>query len=438
MKRHFLFNSKLYYCFLHIIFFFYIYSVQFVGMPFNIGTRVVLSIFGFLLIITRILHKTINFSFDKRFLFVFLALFGISIISIVSLMYNGTRDFVFFFEYPFSIILIMLSSYFLTKLISYKSSAETVPIIISLIINVVFIQVLISFIMFLYHPIGDWLNTIQVTSDKELRVLEDALEFRLVGFGSRFFGSGIVNGFALILIGSVLKFEQADKIKVFKYSIYFLFIFAFGMMMARTTIVGALLAISILFWPKTIFNIKRVKIISKFSLSIVVIPLFILGVLFLFFPILKESFELLFNFGFEMFVNYFESGNFESESTTQMGNMFVWPKHFMTYLIGDGLYTDTFTGAYYKAIDIGVIRLIYYFGLPGLIMYFTFQFQIAYFAFLKNRKYRIMFIVLSLYCVILNFKGFTDLFFLNILFFMNYSEMKIKNNGLISVSADTI
>jgi hypothetical protein len=128
----------------------------------------------------------------------------------------------------------------------------------------------------------------------------------------------------------------------------------------------------------------------------------------------------------------------ESDSTTQMGNMFVWPKDFMTYLIGDGLYTDTFTGAYYKATDIGVIRLIYYFGLPGLIMYFLFQFQIAYFAFLKNKKYSVMFIVVFIYCVILNFKGFTDLFFLNILFFINYSDAKLKSKVLVSVPADTI
>jgi hypothetical protein len=436
--KHFLFNSKLYYCFLHVILFFYIYSVQFVGMPFNIGTRVVLSILGFLLIIVTILYKTINFGFDKRFLSVFLVLFSISIIALVSLIYNGTKDIEFFLKYPVSIILIMLSGYFVTKLVAYKSAVKSIPIIISLIINVVFIQVLISFIMFLYHPLGDWLNTIQVTSDQELSVLEETVEFRLVGFGSRFFGSGIVNGFALILIGSVLKFEQTDKINVFKYAILFLFIFALGMMMARTTLVGGLLAISILFWPKTILNIKRIKIISKFSLFVVAIPLFVLVVLFFLFPGLKESLELLFNFGFEMFVNYFESGNLESDSTTQMGNMFVWPKDFMTYLIGDGLYTDTFTGAYYKATDIGVIRLIYYFGLPGLIMYFLFQFQIAYFAFLKNKKYSVMFIVVFIYCVILNFKGFTDLFFLNILFFINYSDAKLKSKVLVSVPADTI
>ena len=46
MRKHYLFDSKLYYYFLHIVLFFYIYSVQFVGVPFGIGTRVFMGIIG--------------------------------------------------------------------------------------------------------------------------------------------------------------------------------------------------------------------------------------------------------------------------------------------------------------------------------------------------------------------------------------------------------
>jgi hypothetical protein len=270
--------------------------------------------------------------------------------------------------------------------------------------------------MFSIQPVRDLLNSIQVTSDFELKVLEETLEFRLVGFGSKFFGSGIINGFTLIIIGTILKLNH--KINIFKYTIYFLFIFVFGMMMARTTIVGAIFALAIIFAPNNIFtfDVSRIKMIFKFLFYLILIPLSIYVGISLFFPEINESLEFAFNFGFEIFVNYFKADSIETESTNQLKEMFIWPSEFKTYLIGDGLFSDTINGGYYKGTDVGILRLLYYFGIFGLFVYLIFQFQVIYIAISTNRKYRVMFLVMFLYCIALNFKGFTDIFFLIILF----------------------
>ncbi len=423
MRKHYLFDSNLYYLLLHFVLFFYIYSIQIIGVPFGIGTRVFMGIFGFFIFCWEILNNKKEFIFSRKLLKIFITLFSISFISFLSLIFNKTTDIEFLLKYPTSIVIIVFASYFVTKLISYTNKEQNqIPVVMQLFINVVVIQIVVALIMFSVPPVRDFLNSIQLASDQELKVLEETLEFRLNGFGSKFFGSGIINGFALILIGSILKYNSDIKINVFKYSICFLFVFVFGMMMARTTIIGALLAFIIIFWPKISlsFNFNQIKNNTKFLFYFISIPVVIaLGVSY-FFPEVKKSLELAFNFGFEIFVNYFQSNSMESASTNQMQEMYIWPTSLKTYLIGDGLFSDVANGGYYMSTDIGILRLIYYFGILGLFAYLIFQFQIIYLAYLRNKKYSFMFVVIFIYCFTLNYKGFTDLFFLNILFVINY------------------
>ena len=417
MKKNNLFASRLFYFFLHIVLFFYIYSIQFIGAPFGIGTRVFIGIIGFLIFFYDIIKIKNDLIIKKSFLKLTVIFFSISIISFLTILYNKTTDFEFLFYYQASIIVIFFASYLVIKLISLKTrDLDEVPVIFSLIINVVIIQIIIALIMFSIQPVRDLLNSIQVTSDFELKVLEETLEFRLVGFGSKFFGSGIINGFTLIIIGTILKLNH--KINVFKYTICFLIIFVFGMMMARTTIVGAIFALAIILAPTNIFtfNVSRIKMNFKFLFYLILIPLSIYIGISLFFPEVNESLEFAFNFGFEIFINYFKADTIETESTNQLKEMFFWPSEFKTYLIGDGLFSDTINGGYYKGTDVGILRLIYYFGIFGLFAYLIFQLQVIYIAISTNRKYRVMFLVIFLYCIALNFKGFTDIFFLVILF----------------------
>jgi hypothetical protein len=429
MKSNSLFNSTFYYCFLHVILFFYIYSIQFKAIPFGLGTRVLMGFIGFVMFLVEITTSKKDLAFSKQFFRIYLALFFISFFSFFSLLYNGTTDVDFLFKYQFSIITIIFASNFITKLIFLKQTPiNKVPLIMTLFINVVLIQIVISLLMFTYSPIRDFLNGIQVVSDRELELFEETLEFRLVGFGSKFFGSGIINGFALIVIGSVIKFKNNAKLNVLKYSFSFLFIFVCGMMMARTTIVGGLLGLGIVFWPSKRISFNQIKIKIKFLAYLILIPVVLVFFIFYFFPNAKNSLEGVFNFGFEMFINYFESDSLESASTNQMKEMYIWPTSLKTYLIGDGLFSDAITGGYYMGTDIGILRLIYYFGIFGLLAYIYLQFQIAYGAYLRNYRYRKMFLIIFLYCLVLNYKGFTDLVFLNILFFINntYYEKRIN------------
>ena len=82
-------------------------------------------------------------------------------------------------------------------------------------------------------------------------------------------------------------------------------------------------------------------------------------------------------FGFEGFFSYFESGEFETDSTEKLKSMIVWPEELRTWIIGDGYFENSrndinYLGnstvrGFYMGTDIGYLRYIFYFGIIGLI-----------------------------------------------------------------------
>jgi hypothetical protein len=416
-------KSKIYNIILYIVLFFYIYSVEFNGVPLGLGTRVFIGILGFIYFTIQILLKNINFKFHKDYINIFLTLFIISLISSISVIFNKTYDIEFVLKYPISIIIILFASYFIKNMILIKYKEVEIQNIIRLIINVVIIQIIISILMFSIPPFREFLNSIQIYSEYEITVLQESQNFRLNGFGSRFFGAGIINGFALILIASLLKFYKHET-KVLRLSLAYLFIFVFGMMMARTTIIGALLSLILLFLPKTRISLSQIKKHLKFSFYITILPIGFILIIILIFPGIKQQLTNISKFGFEMFFNYFSSNSFESESTNKMMEMYIWPSSLKTYTIGDGLYSNPQNNSYYMNTDIGYLRLIYYFGVFGLLSYFIFQFYLNKILYCRDSNFKMMFFILSLYLIILNFKGFSDLFFIGILFLNTYQYNK--------------
>lgn len=400
--------------FQYLVLFFYIYSVQLLGLPFGVGTRIVLAGFGLLLFF---INSKKALTFNSDFLKLILILILLSLVSMYATIFNTTDDYQFV-GYSFSLLLIFFASYFtfnfflIDKKVSNTNYFKTIS---EGIIYVVLFQSILALVMFFYTPLTDFLNSIQVFIDLDKDKLAEALEFRLVGFGIKFFAFGIVNGFALILLASLLKNENyTPSKKVFFWLIYFL-LFIIGMMAARTTIIGFGLSLLLYFNPfkKTV----RSKLIDKWQFvayfSLIVFFAYLIQI-----SLFSEhnKFDLLLDFGFDFVVNYLETGNAQSESLNQMNDMYIWPTELQTYLTGDGRFMGTGYEFYYKSTDIGWIRLLYYFGIPGTIIYFFTHYFIVRKCVKIYPIYKITFLVLLLYFFILNFKGFTDIIFLIIPF----------------------
>jgi hypothetical protein len=88
------------------------------------------------------------------------------------------------------------------------------------------------------------------------------------------------------------------------------------MMMARTTLIGFILALLFLLKPSFYLSRKIAGNTARFFLSILLIPVLSILILTTFFPKTVSNVIAAANFGFELFVNYYNKGEFVSASTT--------------------------------------------------------------------------------------------------------------------------
>jgi hypothetical protein len=405
------------YLILVFLVFFYLFPTLFKFVPGAISTRIVISFLGFIIVsITYLnnLKNLNNFKIKKSKIIGLILLISMAIISIISLFINDTRD-TEYIKYIFSMILIYLS-YVPIKILINKNFNNVDHFFISnLIINVVIVQMCVSLSMYFFPQFGKFINTIQVIDDFDMAKLNQTAQFRLVGLGTKFFGLGIINSFTLILLAFNIRHRFMGIYQLIKYATLFILIFTIGMMMSRTTLIGAVLGLAYIFTPYVSIKGFFFNNSGKFILLVILVPCFFIVLFMVFFPKIAEQFQSLFIFGFELFINFIETGKATSESTEDLKTMYIMPNNLKTYIIGDGKFAGEAgkSASYYMGTDVGFLRLIYYFGLIGTITYFIFQLFSLKTAMKKHN-------LLVLFCfsllMILNFKGIADFFYIAILF----------------------
>ena len=414
------------------IFFLYFYTISYWFLLFS--STVIFGIIGLVWFLLRLMLRKIPFRINKvlfRFLFLLLS---IGAVAVVSLVINETSD-LKFITYIFSQIAVLFASFFVIKIlknIGYKTDFEN---IIKLIINVIFFQSIIALSMFLFPEFKDFLLGIEKLSNKELEIINSYSEFRIYGLGSsKTFLAGVFNGYALILIAFLFRTYQVSLKELSLISFKFLFIFFVGMMMARTTIVGAIISVFIIFMPrdlKATLTMFRKRIL--FFTIVLCLPIVFVASLFLFFPAFDFLLGEALRFGFEMFLNFSNSGSFETESTEELLKLYIFPDNLKTYIIGDGYFADPVNiGKYYMATDVGYLRLIYYFGLVGLSCYLSMQIYLISKAFSLFSIGKGLYFFIVLYFLVLNLKGFTDLLFVHVVFVMAHLSNKNQDSKKIT------
>lgn len=194
-------------------------------------------------------------------------------------------------------------------------------------------------------------------------------------------------------------------------------------MIARTTIIGAFLGILMMLFivksNKTNVNIFVIGIYSLIGIVVYMITIYLYNH--------NENIHNLLRFGFETFFNYFETGEMKSGSTDMLQNMYIFPEDLKTWIIGDGYFSNpnyndpNYVGissklGYYKGVDVGYLRFIYYFGVIGLLAISYVMIYAVKTACNLMVERRILFITLLLCGFVIWLKVSTDMFFLYALF----------------------
>lgn len=168
----------------------------------------------------------------------------------------------------------------------------------------------------------------------------------------------------------------------------------------------------------------QVELLFKFIVSTAIGALLIWMVYTLFF----ES-TLSLSWAFELIINYMDSGKLETASTNDLKTLFIYPDNESTWIFGDGKFVNA-DGSYYKHTDVGFLRIIYGLGLIGLFVFIVNQVYLMKCAIKyspANQKMTPLVLVLAVYLIILNIKGYVELnyFFYMLIGFLIYNRKKL-------------
>lgn len=331
------------------------------------------------------------------------------LVSFVSILVNFSFD-LYYPRLAFSIVLSFFS-YYLVAVMFYKIYGKmTIQKLSDYFIIAECLFLFIGLVSFFSPEVFNMLNSIQRLGE----IGEDAIErtggTRLISIGATFFTAAIINGFVLIIIGLHFLYDKLSVKKRIVYLISFLYIFAVGLMMGRTTLIGGALGVLLI-----AFSVVKGKVsFFKFFFSCAVtvgISIFIISKVM---SNSKYDFTVLSEFGFEMFINYLNGEGFDANSNNVLRDMYnTKPTDIKTWIIGDAKWSEG--DHYYKNVDSGYLRGLWYFGIIGLLTLFIYYYRIIRYCVVRQKKFFgktvIPLLTFMGYVVILNYKGPADLYF---------------------------
>ena len=312
---------------------------------------------------------------------------------------------------------------------NYLIAVCTGQCILALLIE--FVPVVRSFVTFIEGP-HDWLEEVN----------------RLYGLCAALDTAGVRFSAVLVMIAFVVsKLDDTIKKNYMGYYIgAFVIISVVGNMIARTTTVGVIVALSYLVFTSGFYKLHIAPAQRKIWLWMGFFVFMAVLVLVYFYNV-NPAIHKYTRFAFEGFFSLFEKGEWEVGSNNILKNMIVFPETFKTWIIGDGYivnpkdidpyFTGKMRGGYYMGTDIGYLRFLFYFGLAGLIAFSAVIYKAFRICYNRFTNQRALFVMLLLINFIVWFKVSTDIFMVFALFLMVDKEENAAYEKRISNDAAT-
>ena len=379
-------------------------------------------------------YKSIRCKIPSSYINILLLPICVGIQSLISMFINGTDDYSFAI-YPLQIIYLLILSYCIYYIVKHINKTISFELISKYFIGVLLLQAVIAIAMFVEPSINDYVLFDLQGMDSDGRILQSYLGMRLIGLGCFYFGGGLIYGLGLVIIMALLLKRPLYRLSQWILIGCYFIVFVIGICVARTCLVGWGISMLLLFQNIVRQKIKRSVFHTSWRfMSYMVTIVVVLVVIYNTIPVIQEKYGEIIKFGFEVFINYAERGTLETDSTNSLKTLYVWPEQMSSYLWGDGrFWGDNSEGeSYYKNTDVGYIRLIYYFGIPGLLLIFAQQLVVLYELRRKegNNVLRQMYILIFLYVLLLNLKGYIDLTPLLFIYLHECYDRK-KTNSII-------
>lgn len=400
-----------------LIYFLYIYNISFVFLPSILRTRVLLGFLGLIFFVghTKILPRSL-------YNILFLCLISILLIMITTIVnsYFDPR----FIGNTIQNIFYLFGAYYIAMRLKLNRIC-----ILKFIVLAIFLHNILALLMFLNPSLLQIITSIQSTGDKFEYALGNVVKFgtRFIGIGvGTFFSGGIISS-----IGMLAAVYIIDNLKKYKlpWILIYIFICITGIYIARIAFLGIVLSFIYL----TISYILKKKYNNLPKIVIYTAVFGTISASFLLANLDSLMASNSFRHSFEVFINLFSSGELTTNSTEGVKAMLIFPSNLKSVLIGDGqFYYDN--GSFYMHTDVGYSRLVYYYGIFGIVIYFSIHFFILIYN-LKRFKYdkgfKLLVWTLTILLIIGNFKGLLDVNWIMFIFYwLALYKIKIENENI--------
>ncbi len=378
----------------------YIYSIKFTFIP--LTGRIYIEVLGIFLF----LFTNKNF-FPK----VFKQFVPIVIIIVewgfVTMSMNGSSEMLYVHEWLIAPIAAFFGSYFIYK-VSRKSITSIVSFLKILCIVVFFESILTVAIKF-SPAVSAFVGSIQeflLTEDDLYKGVNDFYRFAGLGMAVYF---GVIPSCAIGVLTSVYLLSKAKtRSEIFLYSTSFLVISIVSFFVAKTSMIVVLLAS--LFYAYCLFKQRSLKVFS----SVIVIAALIAILVNYAASFLPDN---VYKWAFDIFIEKdIDTGSSGAVIDTWKDTEFG----LTTFWFGDARYAEG--THYYKGVDVGYYREIFYGGIIGLLLVLYFNFKIVKntMKFAYNKEMRLMLLCLYGSYLIALGKGDLNMSDIFILFFVFY------------------
>lgn len=333
-----------------LLFLFAIYPITLSGI---VGEILQLILYATLMLYVLYKRKVLVELLDSLTIFKIIGILCIlAFITIICPIIFGTLDFSYFsqkIKYIFLALirLIALTIFYREEFINNKF------FFISNFVKAICVMIVTTVIFLIIPELKEmWLLIFEIPeySRNLLKAPQYITRFSIIGF------SGYPATF-LCTVGVVFELFLMLNVKAKLSNYCFLLLCLVGnMFYGRTGLVVSLFCILIMLIPLFIHNKKIFRNIILFLVSI--------GIILFIAYCISSKVRVWMNWSFELFLNVLFDKNLSTASTTQLMSMFDVDMSFKTLIIGDARYV--LNGEYYKNVDIGIFRQIFFYGLFGV------------------------------------------------------------------------
>ena len=408
------------------IFCFFVYFFPFKAYGFDPRLLVFLFFFIYMIKDGLLLNRKVKCRYIKTLFYpVLMSLFTV-LSSVVNTITENT-----FIIFPFQVIYLLLLSYCIYYITKRFCKVISFYVITRYFLMTLVVQSVIAIVMFVNQPICLFLFDLQGI-DLTSRVIKMYFGVRLIGLGCFYFGAGAIYGLGLIAIMPFM-LKAKNKQQLIKLILLYVYIFIVGIFFARTAMIGCVFSIVYLIFCILIPKMCN-KVFLVFRQFIIYLTVFGIALVFIYTssPKLQEDYGDIIDFGFEAFINLVENGELSTASSDGLTeyHLSIWPQNQKTYYIGDMRWTKG--DSYYGDSDVGYVRLLFYFGVPGVILFLLYQYSIVRISGLifKERILSFFFFTVFFYALILLIKGYIDVASL-IFIYLHYKSLDSKYENRI-------